>query len=258
MKLHHRFDGPQDAPVLALPSSLGTTTELWGANVASWSETSRVLRYDQRGHGGSEVPPGPYSIEDLGRDFVSLLDELRIDRVSFCGLSLGGATAMWLAAYAPERIDRLVLACTSPRFGDPRSWLDRAAVVRDKGPEAIADTVLERWFTPRFVHERPQVVARFRELLVTTSRDGYAGCCEAVAGWDFRDALGQIEAPTLVIAGAEDTATPSDHGRLIADRIPKARLVVLPGAAHLGNVERADAFSSLVSEHLAASMLEVA
>ena len=258
MRLHHRFDGPGDASVLALPSSLGTTTELWDANVPAWSETFRVLRYDQRGHGGSEVPPTPYSVEDLGRDFVSLLDELGIERVSFCGLSLGGATAMWLAANVPARIDSLVLACTSPRFGDPDGWLDRAAIVREKGLETIADTVLERWFTPRFAREHPEVPARFRELLVTTPREGYAGCCEALAGWDFRSELGRIEAPTLVIAGAEDTAAPPDHSRLIADRISKASLVVLPGAAHLGNVEPADAFSSLVTEHLATSILEVA
>ena len=178
--------------------------------------------------------------------------------MSFCGLSLGGATAMWLAANAPERINGLVLGCTSARFGEPDGWLDRAAIVRDKGLEAIADTVLERWFTPRFARERPEVPARFRELLLTTPREGYAGCCEALAGWDFRDGLGQIEAPTLVIAGSEDTAAPADHGRLIADRIPNARLVVLPGAAHLGNVEPAETFSNLVTEHLATSILEVA
>ena len=258
MRLHHRFDGPEDAPVLALPSSLGTTMELWEANVPAWSETFRVLLYDQRGHGGSDVPPAPYSIEDLGRDFVSLLDELGIERVSFCGLSLGGATAMWLAANVPARIDGLVLGCTSPRFGDPDSWQDRAAIVRGKGLEAIADTVVERWFTPAFALEHPEVPARFRELLVKTSREGYAGCCEALAGWDFRDGLGRIEAPTLVIAGSEDTAVPADHGPLIADRIPNARLVVLPGAAHLGNVEPSAAFSGLVTEHLTTSILEVA
>jgi 3-oxoadipate enol-lactonase len=258
VRVSPRLHGPADAPVLALPSSLGTTTDLWDANVPAWSETFRLLRYDQRGHGRSEVPPAPYSIEDLGRDFVSLLDELGIERVSFCGLSLGGATAMWLAANVPARIDRLVLACTSPQFGDPDGWLDRAAIVRDKGLEGIADTVLERWFTPRFAREHPEVPARFRELLVTTPREGYAGCCEALAGWDFRSKLGQIEAPTLVIAGSEDTAAPADHGRLIADQIPKASLVVLPDAAHLGNVEPADAFSSLVTEHLATSILEVA
>ena len=258
MRIHHRFDGPSDAPVLALPSSLGTTTELWDANVPAWSRSFRVLCFDQRGHGGSEVPRGPYSVEDLGRDFVSLLDELGIERVSFCGLSLGGATAMWLAANLPGRIDSLVLACTSARFGAPSTWLDRAAIARDKGPGAIADTVLERWFTPQFADERPEVVARFRELLASTPREGYAGCCEAVAGWDFRDGVGQIKAPTLVIAGAEDPAAPADHTTLIADRIPGAKLVVLADAAHLANVEQADAFSRAVVEHLTASMLEVA
>jgi 3-oxoadipate enol-lactonase len=258
MKLHHRFDGSPDAPVLALPSSLGTTTELWDANVPAWSETFRVLRYDQRGHGGSEVPPGPYSIEDLGRDFLSLLDWLGIDRVSFCGVSLGGATAMWLAAHAPERIDGLVLACTSPRFGDPDPWLERAALVRRSGVEPIADTVTARWFTARFAEERREVVSRFRDLLASTPPEGYAGGCEAVAGWDFRERLGQVRAPTLVVAGADDPATPLEHARLIADRIQDAKLVVLPGAAHLANVEQADTFSRVVAEHLAAAMLEVA
>jgi len=258
VKLQHRFDGPADGPVIALPSSLGTAIALWDANVPAWSETFRVLRYDQRGHGGSEVPPGPYSIEDLGRDFVSLLDELGIDRVSFCGISLGGATGMWLAAHAPERIDGLVLACTSSRFGDPGPWLERAALVRSSGVEPIADTVIARWFTARFAEERREVVSRFRNLLASTPPEGYAGGCEAAAGWDFRDRLAQIRAPTLVVAGADDSATPLEHARLIADRIQDAKLVVLPGAAHLANVEQADAFSRVVAEHLAAAMLEVA
>ena len=258
MKLHHRFDGSRHAPVLALPTSLGTTTELWDANVVAWSETFRVLRYDQRGHGGSDVPPGPYSIEDLGRDFLSLLDWLGIDRVSFCGVSLGGATAMWLAAHAPERIDGLVLACTSPRFGDPDPWLERAALVRRSGVEPIADTVTARWFTARFAEERREVVSRFRDLLASTPPEGYAGGCEAVAGWDFRDRLALVRAPTLVVAGADDPATPLEHARLIVDRIQDAKLVVLPGAAHLANVEQADTFSRVVAEHLAAAMLEVA
>lgn len=257
MKLHHRFEGSPDAPVLALPSSLGTTTELWDANLVAWSETFRVLRYDQRGHGGSDVPPGPYSIVDLGQDFLSLLDELGIDRVSFCGLSLGGATGMWLASHAPERIDGLVLACTSARFGDPSPWLERAALVRSSGVEPIADTVIARWFTACFAQERPKVVSRFRDLLTSTPPEGYASGCEALAGWDFRDRLAQVRAPTLVVAGADDAAAPLDHARLIADRIQDAKLVILPGAAHLANVEQADAFSWVVAEHLAAAMLEV-
>jgi 3-oxoadipate enol-lactonase len=226
-------------PVLALPSSLGTTAELWEANAGYWSRTFRLVRHTQRGRD---------SIEELGRDLLQLLDDCRLDRVSLCGLSLGGATAMWVAANAPERIDRLVLACTSARFGEPGPWLERAAVVRDQGLEPIADGIVARWFTPA---ARPEVVARFRQMLVSTPRKDYAACCEALACWDFRDRLGDIRAPTLVVAGAEDPSTPLDHAELLAREIPDAKLVVLSAAAHLANVERAEAFSRLVTEHLA-------
>ena len=226
-------------PVLALPSSLGTTAELWDANAGYWSRTFRLLRYTQRGRD---------SIEELGRDFLQLLDDRGLDQVSLCGLSLGGATAMWVAANAPERIDRLVLACTSARFGEPGPWRERAALVRDQGLEPIADGIVARWFTPA---ARPEVVARFRQMLVDTPRGDYAACCEALARWDFRDRLGDIRTPTLVIAGAEDPSTPLDHAELLARGIPDAKLVVLSDAAHLANVEQAEAFSQLVTEHLA-------
>lgn len=224
-------------PVLVLPSSLGTTTELWDPNVGQWSDTFRSLRYNQRGR---------TSVEQLGRDLLGLLDEF--ERVSICGLSLGGATAMWVAANAPERIDRLVLACTSARFGEPGPWLERAAIVREQGLEPIADDIVGRWFTPAAPAE---VVARFRQTLVDTPRDEYAACCEALAHWDIRDRLGEIQAPTLVIAAAEDPATPPGHAEVLANGIPDAKLVVLPDAAHLANVEQAEAFSTLVAEHLA-------
>jgi 3-oxoadipate enol-lactonase len=226
-------------PVLALPSSLGTTTELWDPNVGYWSDAFRLLRYNQRGR---------TSIMELGRDLLELLDEVGADRVSVCGLSLGGATAMWVAANAPERIDRLVLACTSARFSDPEPWLERAALVRERGLEPIADSIVARWFTPA---ERPEVVARFRKLLVETPPEAYAACCEALAAWDFRDRLDMIQAPTLVIAAAEDPSTPPEHAELLAREIPDAKLVVLTDAAHLANVEQADAFSKLVTKHLA-------
>ena len=224
-------------PVLALPSSLGTTTELWDANVGYWSHTFRLLRYNQQGRA---------SIEQLGHDLLDLVDPA--EPVSICGLSLGGATAMWVAANAPERVDRLVLACTSARFGEPEPWLERAAAVREHGLEPIADSIVARWFTPSAPRE---VVARFRQRLVATPREDYAACCDALARWDFRDRLGEIPVPTLVIAGAEDFSTPPEDGALLADRIPEAELVVLQGAAHLANVERANAFSRLVSKHLA-------
>jgi 3-oxoadipate enol-lactonase len=224
-------------PLLALPSSLGTTTELWDPNVESWSDTFRLLRYNQRGR---------TSVEKLGRDLLEVAGDSQ--RVSICGLSLGGATAMWVAANASERIDRLVLACTSARFGEPGPWLERAALVQEHGLEPIADEILGRWFTPAAPTD---VVARFRQLLVDTPRDDYAACCEALAHWDFRDRLGEIQAPTLVIAAAEDVATPPEHAELLAEGIPNAKLVVLPDAAHLANVEQPDAFSKLVADHLA-------
>ena len=248
MRLHYQLDGTANAPVLALPSSLGTSTELWTENVACWGGRFRILRFDQRGHGGSEAPPGPYSLGDLGRDFIGLLDELELERVTLCGLSLGGATAMWVAAEAPERIDRLILACTSARFGEPAQWLERAETVRSAGLEAIADKVVARWFTDDV---EPETVVRFRSLLVSTPAEGYAGCCEALADWDFRGRLGEIRADTLVIAGAEDAVAPLRDSELLVERIPQAGLVVVEQAAHLANVEQPEAFAGAVLDAVA-------
>jgi 3-oxoadipate enol-lactonase len=226
-------------PVLALPSSLGTTAELWDPNARHWAGAFSLLRYDQRGRN---------SIDQLGADLLELLDEHGFERVSVCGLSLGGATAMWVAANAPERVDRLVLACTSARFGDPEHWLERAAIVRERGLDPIADGIVARWFTPA---APPEVVGRFRQMLVETPRESYAACCEALARWDFRRRLPEIAAPTLVIAAAQDQATPLEDSDVLARGIPGARLVVVADAAHLANVEQAEAFSKLVTEHLA-------
>jgi 3-oxoadipate enol-lactonase len=228
--------------VLVLPSSLGTTSALWDTTADSWSDF-RLLPYDQRGRA---------SIEELGGDLIRLLDEQGVDRASVCGLSLGGATAMWVAANAPDRIDRLVLACTSARFGDPGQWHERAATVRERGLEAIADATLARWLTAAAPAE---VVERFRRMLVATPREAYASCCEALARWDFRRRLGEIRAPTLVIGAAEDPATPPPHAELLASGIPGARLEILERAAHLANVEQPAAFAGLVSAHLAPAVV---
>ena len=226
-------------PALVLPSSLGTTSALWDKNIGYWSGTFRLFPYTQRGRG---------SVDVLGRDLLELLDERGLERSSICGLSLGGATAMWVAANAPERVDRLVLACTSARFGERQGWLERAALVREQGVESIADAVVARWFTPA---APPELVARFREQLVQTPREEYAQCCEALAAWDFRDRLGEIAAPTLVIAAANDGATPPEYAEALARGIPDAKLVVLRDAAHLANVEQPEAFSRVVSEQAA-------
>ncbi len=175
-----------------------------------------MLRYDHRGHGGSDVVPGPVAIEDLAGDVVEMLDELELESVSFCGLSIGGAVGMAFAAANPERVDRLVLACTSVRFGPPEGWYERASVVREEGLDGIADELVGRWFTPTFRAAQPETVARFRSMLVATPREGYAACCDALARWDFRGELHRIAAPTLVIAAAEDPSTPPAHGEAIA------------------------------------------
>jgi 3-oxoadipate enol-lactonase len=243
MTLAHRFDGPQNAPVLVLPCSLGTSMELWEPDL--FAGTYRVLRYDHRGHGASPVPRGPYSMDELAADALELLDELELRRVTWCGLSLGGMVGMWLGARAPERLSSLVLACTSARVPAPAAYRERAVVVRAHGVETVADAVVARWFsdlTP------PELRARFRAILVSTDAEGYAGCCEALADWDFRGELPEVSVPTLVIAGERDEATPKEDSQLLAKRIPGARLVVLAGAAHLANVERPHEFAATVME----------
>jgi 3-oxoadipate enol-lactonase len=250
MRLHHRLDGPAGAPAIVLASSLGTTHAMWAPQASELATTSRVVRYDHRGHGRSEVPPGPYSIAQLASDVIELLDRLDLGAVTFCGLSLGGAVGMWLASREPDRVERLVLCSTSARFAEPEFWLDRARTVREHGVAAIADVVLERWFTHRFRTMHPDVVDRVRELLVSTPREGYAACCEALAEWDFRDEVRTIAASTLVIVAEDDPSTPPEHGRLIADRIPGAQLVEVRDAAHLVNVEQPEAVLRAIAGHL--------
>jgi 3-oxoadipate enol-lactonase len=248
--LAHLLEGPPDAPVLVLPSSLGTTRELWDAQLDAFEQDFRVLRYEHRGHGASPVPPGPYSMSDLGADAVELLDELGIERAAWCGLSLGGMVGMWLAVHAPERLSRLVLACTSAHVASPDVYHERAALVRRRGIEPVAAAIVARWFTVTTFDERPELPERFRAIVVAQPVEGYAGCCEALAGWDFREELASISIPTLVVAGSEDEATPATETDLIAERIPGAKRVVLAGAAHLANLEQPEAFLDAVLPHL--------
>lgn len=250
VSLNYMLEGPEDAPVLVMANSLGTTLNMWDDQAPALRERFRLLRYDHRGHGGSSVPPGPYSIGDLGQDVLAMLDRLGIEHVSFCGLSIGGMVGMWLASEEPERFERLVLCCTSARLGPPDAWETRARTVRAEGVRAVADAVLERWFTPPFHEERPEVVGWARKMLEGTPAEGYAGCCEAIRDMDLRDRLGNISAPTLIIAGADDPATPPEHGGLIRDLVPDARLEVIPQAAHLANVEQPETVTREVLDFL--------
>jgi 3-oxoadipate enol-lactonase len=248
--LAYDLTGPPDAPVLVLGSSVGTTRAMWQPQLDALTTDFRVLRFDHLGHGESPVPPGPYRIDDLGQHLVRLLDQLELARVSYAGLSLGGMVGMWLAAYHPERVDRLALLCTSAHLPPAEGWLRRARTVREEGLGAIVDQVLGRWFTPGFADRQPAVVQRLAAAFTATPAEGYAGCCEALAALDLRPVLADITAPTLVVAGADDPATPPPHGQLIADAITVARLEVLPDAAHLASVERADAVNDLLLGHL--------
>jgi 3-oxoadipate enol-lactonase len=253
VELHHRLDGPADAPLLALSNSLGTSLTMWDEHVPALASQFRILRYDQRGHGRTPAPPGPYTVAELGRDALTLLDRLGLQRVSLCGTSLGGMTAMWIAIHAPERIDRLVLCCTSAYLPPRQAWTDRAATVRARGMEAVVDAVLDRWFTPALSKRRPQTVARTRQALLATPPEGYAGCCEAIATHDLRGELASITAPTLVLAASADPATPPEHGRQIADSIDGARLVTLEEARHLAVVEQPEESARAVLAHLTAA-----
>ncbi len=245
MTLHHRWDGNENAPVLVLSNSIATTLELWDPQVPSFTQAFRLLRYDQLGHGRSDVPPRPYTVERLAGELLAALDELGVERVSFCGLSLGGAVGMWLGAQAPERLDRLVLAGTSAYFGPPQRWIDRIAQVEAEGMGPVAEAAMARWFTPAFT-----AIGPYRDGHAATPAEGYIACCGALAAWDFRSELVAVSVPTLVVVGEQDPATPQEDARAIADGIPGARLVVIPNAAHLVNVEQPEAFNRAVLDHL--------
>jgi 3-oxoadipate enol-lactonase len=248
-RLHAAIDGPPGAPALVLGGSLGTTGAMWEPQPPALAGRFRVIRYDHLGHGGSAIPQGPYTVDLLGRDLLRLLDDLGVPRAHYAGLSLGGMVGMWLAAHAPERVDRLTLLCTSAWLGAPEAWRQRAATVRAAGVEAIADAVVAHWFTPPFAEVRPRVVAAYRAMLTATPVAGYAGCCEAIAVMDLRADLGKVAAPTLVIAGADDPAISVEHAGAIVDGIAGARLVVVDHAAHLANVEQPERVGRLLLEH---------
>jgi len=243
--LRVRIDGPERAPWLVLSNSLGATLEMWQPQVAAFSEHYRVLRYDTRGHGSSSIPPRPWTIADLGGDVIGLLDALQIERAHFCGLSMGGATGMWLATRAPQRLDRLVLCNTTPWLGPPQTMTARIAQVRRDGMAPLVEGILQRWFTPEFRASDAAAVDRIGQMLLAAPAEGYAGCCEALRDMDQRDDLPRINAPTLVIAGTADPSPGIDAARQWAGTIPQVSFTELP-AAHLSNIGAATAFNAAV------------
>jgi len=243
VKLHHRLDGPDGAPLLVLGPSLGTTLDIWRPQLPALTRSWRVLRYDLPGHGGSPPAEG-FSIDDLARAVLELTEE---PRFALGGLSLGGAIAATAALQAPERIRSLVLCCTAARFGEPGPWLGRAALVRGKGLATLTPLLAARWFTAGYDGQWAL------DMLEQVDAESYAACCVAVAAFDLTRRLSEITAPTLVVAGADDPATPLGDALILATGIPGALLAPIPGAAHLASVQRADAVTPAITHHLSAA-----
>jgi 3-oxoadipate enol-lactonase len=243
--IHVEVEGPEDKPVLMLSNSLGTDLHMWDPQVASLTRHFRLVRYDRRGHGKSGVPKGPYTMEMLGRDVLAVLDALKIEKINWCGLSMGGMVGMWLGANAPQRINRLILSNTSAYFADKEIWNGRIKTVREKGLASIVGGTMERWFTQGFREREPNKIAWLSEMFLATDPEGYIACGEAVRDMDHREIIKSITAPTLVIAGRHDPATTVEHGEFIRSRIPGASMTVLD-AAHIANVEQPHDYTDVV------------
>jgi 3-oxoadipate enol-lactonase len=243
--LHYRFDGGAARPVLMLSNSVGSTLEVWDPQMAALSEHFRVLRYDNRGHGASDVPPGPYAMARIGRDAQELIEGLQLAPLAFCGLSLGGMVGMWLGANAPHLVTRAVLANTSAYFSQPDIWNQRIALVEAEGMHAAASSIIQRWLTADFIEQHPAVTAKMLAMLAGIPPKGWTAMAAAVRDMDLRASLAAIAMPVLVIAGALDPATPPAMAEAIADAVPNARLAIL-NAAHLSNVELPDEFTRLL------------
>jgi len=243
--LNVTVEGRDGGPTLMLSNSLGCNLQMWEPQMKALAQHFRVIRYDRRGHGKSGVPPGPYSMERFGRDVLAILDDLNIERVHWCGLSMGGMVGQWLGAHAPHRFGRIILANTACYYPDPTNWLSRIRAVQQGGIAAVADIVIAGWLTAEFREREPQVTANLKAMLLASPVPGYLACCEALSTLDQRELLPQIRSPTLVIAGRHDPATPVAAGEFIRGRIPGASMTILD-AAHISNVEQPHAFTEAV------------
>ena len=253
-ELHYQLDGPVGAPVLVLSNSLGTDLHMWDLQIPTFTEHFRVLRFDTRGHGESLVTEGPYSIEQLGRDVIALLDALDIPRAHFCGLSMGGLIGQWLGINAGERLQRLVVCNTAAKIGTPEIWNPRIEMVLRDGAAAMValrDASIARCFTADFAQANPHQAKQITDMLAATSPQGYAANCAAVRDADFREQLAAIQVPTLVIAGTGDAVTPPAGSHFIQEHVQGAEYAEFY-AAHLSNVQAGAAFSDRVIQFLLA------
>lgn len=249
VRIHYDLTGSSGAPTLVFSNSLGATLSMWDPQMPTLLRQFRVLRYDTRGHGQSSATPGPYSIEQLARDVVALLDELELESVHFCGLSMGGQTGMWLGLNAPARLKRLILSNTAAKIGTPEIWNARIEAVRKGGMNSISTAVMERWFSSGFRAQSPDSVTKAKQMLEGANPETYVANCAAVRDYDARKAVAAIRIPTLVITGTHDAATTPADGRYLAEQITGARYVEFD-AAHLSNIERPAQFTSELSGFL--------
>lgn len=251
MRLNHQTTGPDDAPVVLLASSLGTNHAMWAPQLDALSKSFRVVAFDHRGHGASEAPPGPYTIEGLGNDVLELLDTVGAEQASYVGISLGGAVGLWLAQNAPDRFHRFALLCPPVNpAANAQTWTDRAAQVRKEGTQAITEATLGRWFLPPYAEAHAEEVEVVRQQLLSTPDEGYAACCEALSTLDLTPALADITAPVLIITAEQDTSIPPETVIPLAQTIPGAHLEILDNAAHLVTYTDADRINPLLLTHL--------
>ncbi len=248
--MSYTLEGPSEAPVLMFSNSLGTTMSLWESQARALRAQYRILRYDTRGHGESPGAAGAPTLAQLGRDVLDLLDQLKLDKVSFCGISMGGIIGLWLGIHAADRVQRLIIANSAAKIGTAEGWRDRAAQVAENGMDGVADGAAGRWFTPAFIARAPVLVDAMVSDLRHCSPRGYAACCTALADADLREQVSRIEAPTLVIAGRHDPVTTVADARFLQDKIAGADYLEL-AASHLSNVEAGEEFTAGLAKFLA-------
>jgi len=242
--LNYRFDGPNKGPVVMFSNSLASDLSMWDAQIPPFVQAGyRVLRYDSRGHGRSEVPAGPYSIEMLADDAVGLIDALGLEKVHFCGLSMGGMVGQVLGARHSKRLLSLVLSSTAAHMPPPENWDERIRTVREKGMDGVLDATIDRWFTKTGQERLRADVTKVKTMILHTPVEGFCACCTALQNGDLRDLIQTISKRTLVIVGEHDPGTPVSAARFIHRNITASKLMVIPDAAHFANVEQAETFN---------------
>jgi 3-oxoadipate enol-lactonase len=252
IQINYGLTGKQHAPVVVLSHSLACSMVMWDPQLEMLESKFRVLRFDTRGHGGSQAPQGPYTLEQLADDAIGILDALDIERVHWVGLSMGGMIGQGLALSHPDRLESLVLADTAAIIPDEAQpvWQERLDAVRNEGMQAVAESTLERWFTPNYLKQNLPEVDQIRQQILDTPVAGYVGCSEAIRKLTYLDQLGAIQVPTMIMVGADDPGTPVAASEAMHARIKGSNLVVIPAAAHLSNIEQKKVFNKNLMAHL--------